>query len=445
MANHGRRNIDVKALEQSMKEKLRSHSPLSAECCIFRVPELLRRHKPEAYAPDIVSIGPFHHRNSKLFATMKDVKQWYLNSLLSRKKMTLKALIQLIQGIDNITVFEKRARDYYAESIDLDQNQFIEMMIIDGCFLLELFTRSDCLYQLDTNPDMVNDPVSNMSCMVQYLCHDLLLLENQLPWFVLKSLYNIICDKEMPLTLLVLNFFSGLSSLSQYCMNYLEHTHDEDASKKNTHDEEILHILDLMRSAIVVPFHKFESNEKVTALPHATVLAEGGIVFRTISSDDGIMSVDFKDGLLTIPQLAIAETTEPLFRNLIAFEQCYHGRDHKVTSYALLMNNLIASSEDVDFLCDKRIINNWLNAEDASQLFSKLYSDTFVVNFCYGGLCAAVNKYYKVRWNQWLARLKRDYLSNPWKITSLVAAFILLVLTLLQTTYTIQQYYSPPK
>ncbi|PRQ44792.1 hypothetical protein RchiOBHm_Chr3g0483151 [Rosa chinensis] len=107
------------------------------------------------------------------------------------------------------------------------------------------------------------------------------------------------------------------------------------------------------------------------------------------------MSIDFKDGVLMIPQLAIAEMNEPLFRNLIAFEQCYNGRGHKVTSYALLMDNLIASSKDVVFLCDKEIIHNWLSAEEASQLFSKLYSDTLIDDFCYGGLCATVNKYYK--------------------------------------------------
>ncbi|XP_040367194.1 UPF0481 protein At3g47200 [Rosa chinensis] len=399
MEDHGSTNIDVEALEQRMKAKLRSDSPLSAQCCIFRVPELLRKHKPEA--SDVVSIGPFHHSSSKLFANMKDVKQWYLNSLLLRKNISLKALIQ---GIDSITWFEKRARDYYAESFNhLDQNQFIEMMIIDGCFLLELFQRRSNIFPDSDKVNVLNDPLSNMGCMIQYLCHDLLLLENQLPWFVLESLYNLTCYERGSLTRLVLNFFiSGLSSLAHNCNGYRNHSHDN----------EILHILDLIRSAILVA---------------------------------GLMTIDFKDGVLTIPQLAIADINEPLFRNRIAFEQCYHGRDYKVTSYASLMDNLIASSKDVVFLSDNEIIRNWLSAEDASQVFSKLVNDTLIVDFCYGRLCAAVNKYYKVRWNQWLARLKRDYLSNPWKITSLVAAFILLVLTLLQTTYTIQQYYSPPK
>ncbi|KAL6183447.1 hypothetical protein ACLB2K_044858 [Fragaria x ananassa] len=360
MEDHGSRNIDVEALEKSLKAKLCSDSRLSAKCCIFRVPELLRRHKPEAHQPDIVSIGPFHG-SGELFEPMKKVKLWYLDTLLLRKCVCLKALIQ---GIDKITGFEERARDYYADSIDhLNHKEFVEMMIIDGCFLLALLWRSYYVYPdsdtvddpLFPDSDTVDDPLFNMSCMYQYLCHDLLLLENQLPWFVLESLHSLICNNQVPLTTLVLNFFSRLSSMSDYCEGYTNHTHDE----------EILHILDLIRSAIVVPFRKFESTESKYALPHATALLEAGIEFRR-SSVDGLMNIDFKDGVLTIPQLAIAEMTEPLFRNLIAFEQCYHGRMHQVASYAFLMDKLISSSKDVVFLCDKQIFYNWFSAEEGS-------------------------------------------------------------------------------
>ncbi|KAK9926351.1 hypothetical protein M0R45_023588 [Rubus argutus] len=157
------------------------------------------------------------------------------------------------------------------------------------------------------------------------------------------------------------------------------------------------------------------------------------------------MNINFKNGELTIPRLAIAEMTEPLFRNLIAFEQCYHACEDKITSYACLMDNLIASKKDVHLLCKKDILGNWLSAEDAFNFFENLYTDTLVSGFCYGGLCAELNKYHKHRRYKWRARLKRDYSSNPWKIISLVAAFILLGLTLLQTAYTIQQYYLPPQ
>ncbi|XP_004301825.1 PREDICTED: UPF0481 protein At3g47200-like [Fragaria vesca subsp. vesca] len=430
----------VEALEKSMSTMLRSDSPLSAKCCIFRVPEVLRRHKPEAYQPDVVSIGPFH-RGGKQFQLMEEVKQWYLQNLLSRLNISLKTLIQ---GIDNVVEFEKRARRFYAQPLDhISQNEFIEMMILDACFLIELFRKlcfpdnklsvTGSVQETDTG----NDPILNMDCMLQYLCHDLLLLENQIPWFVLECFCNLTAhNSPYPcLTILVLNFFSLEASLASNFKYY---------SEQNSRYK-ILHILDLIRTAIVVPTRVFWSSHitSESKLLPANNLSEAGIEFRTRGAAESIMSIDFRDGTFMIPQLAIGELTEPLFRNLIAFEQCYHGRSHKITSYALLMNYLISSSKDMDFLCNKGIMVNWLNSEDASQFFSKLYNDTVLKHFYYGRLCAEVNRYHKITWNKWLEKLKRDYLCNPWKIISLVAAFILLVLTLLQTTYTIFQYYHP--
>lgn len=41
----------VEALENTITVKLRSDSLWSTKWCIFRVPQVLRRHKPEAYRP----------------------------------------------------------------------------------------------------------------------------------------------------------------------------------------------------------------------------------------------------------------------------------------------------------------------------------------------------------------------------------------------------------
>jgi hypothetical protein len=46
------------------------------------------------------------------------------------------------------------------------------------------------------------------------------------------------------------------------------------------------------------------------------------------------------------------------------------------------------------------------------------------------------------RRNRWRASFVKTYLRNPWVFISLVAAAILLVATLLQTVYTIVQFYT---
>ncbi|KAL6192157.1 hypothetical protein ACLB2K_038544 [Fragaria x ananassa] len=345
---------DVEALQDRMMNNLGGGSPFSDICCIFRVPQVLRRHNPKAYTPDVVSIGPFH-RGGTPFQRMEKVKQ--------------------------------------------------------------------CIYAMT-------------------FCY----YKNRIPWFLLNCLYTLTLDpKDDPsLRKLMLTVFSSHHQLAHNCRSYLRHlnhnVHDEDDD-----DGKILHILDLIRTSIVFPFKdQFDLSfydSETELMHHALALSEAGVSFRRASSTRSIMNIEFKDGTLAIPQLAIGELTDSLFRNLIAFEQCYPGHSHKITSYAVLMDNLIGSSKDMEFLCEKKIIDNWLSAEDASKFFVKLYYDTVLDKFYYGGLCSKLNKHYDHKWKMWREKFKRTCCSDPWKFLSLTAAFILLHLTLLQTIYTILQAY----
>ncbi|KAI5327056.1 hypothetical protein L3X38_026452 [Prunus dulcis] len=419
---------------EDLRKKLLEHSPWLPSCCIFRVPEVIRRQKIQAYEPNIVSIGPIHrHHRAEKFKLFEDVKRWYLHCLISSSQyVSLESLIKVVMELG------KSARDCYAYPLDdLNEKDFVEMMILDGCFLLQLF-RKACFCVLEKD----NDPVFSVSCTLEHLYHDLLLLENQLPWSVLECLYNLTANcpsQEASLTYLVLNFFRQ-SPADELMLN-----HSFRLPCK------ILHILDLLRTVMVNGFEKkldehLEKKQKKDEIdlpqriPNATSLSKAGIQFRKSQRKGGcIMNIEFnkKNGVFTIPRLGIDEGTEPLFRNLIAFEQCHHNRPHKITSYAVLMDNLIDSKDDVDFLCEKGILANWLNADDAAQFFNKLYNDT-TVRYYYSDLSTDVNKYYKTKWHRFMAILRSDYFSTPWRIISFIAAFILLVLTLVQTLYTIR-------
>ncbi|CAL8989841.1 unnamed protein product [Prunus brigantina] len=304
------------------------------------------------------------------------------------------------------------------------------MMILDGCFVIELF-RNFVVRQTSDDQKHVdgNDPIFRMDCMFQYLCHDLLLLENQLPWFVLEHLYNLALDPEPKkyspsLTILMLTAFTSQKPLNHNCDSYLGYVHE------NKHDTNYntLHILDLIRTSIVFPFQEHikekkrrEKEEKKKAFcrpkirrtinnkklradmdsefPPAIALAQAGVKFRSVSDAGSIMNIEFEKGVFRyfgyrrgtfkIPHLSIGELTDiPLFRNLIAFEQCYQHHSHEITSYAFLMNKFVASIKDMEILCAKRIIDNWLSAEDGANYFSKFCNDTVLKKFYYDELCA---------------------------------------------------------
>ncbi|CAA7403215.1 unnamed protein product [Spirodela intermedia] len=79
---------------------------------IHRMRTHVRDEDPGACRPKVVSIGPFHHGDASL-----------------RKMETLKRKF----------THEEEARAWYSEELELDSNEFVEMMIFDGCFLIELF------------------------------------------------------------------------------------------------------------------------------------------------------------------------------------------------------------------------------------------------------------------------------------------------------------------
>ncbi|KAH0972170.1 hypothetical protein GBA52_024326 [Prunus armeniaca] len=452
----------IEALKESMSKKLgpAAKSPLTVRSCIFKVPQVLRRHKPEAYEPHVISIGPIHRDGSKQFQQLETVKQWYLKTLLSRMNLSLEKFIDgfnefLLHESEEkgIIEFGKGARDFYEEPLDFNDKEFMEIMILDGCFVIQLVRK------FIHHWEKADDPILKMDCMLQYVCHDLLLLENQLPWSVLSCLYRFTLGKrngEPPFSVVLLCFFSSsLHSSNKYCNSYFQYLMELD---QKVDENGVLHILDLIRTSIVFAFQPFEPSSRndqnclwwfakkeekeiepeIQEIPAATALSEAGVKFER-GSDNNLMNIEFKDGVLTIPELAVAELTEPLFRNLIAFEQCYHGRSQQITSYAVFMDKLINSDKDIKLLSKKKILANWLSVEDGSNFFNKLYTDTVVKEFHYDKLCAEVNKYYQVGWHKQLEILRRDYFANPWTIISLIAGIILLVLTLLQTIFTIYQ------
>ncbi|KAM7490105.1 hypothetical protein LguiA_033026 [Lonicera macranthoides] len=83
----GRENytsISVDALATSFKNQMEELPEILPECCIYRVPPTNRALKAEVYAPQVVSIGPFHH-NKKELQGMEEHKLRYMKSKLLRK------------------------------------------------------------------------------------------------------------------------------------------------------------------------------------------------------------------------------------------------------------------------------------------------------------------------------------------------------------------------
>ena len=123
----------------SIKEKLEQASQDDAasswaKLCIYRVPHYLREGDDKAYVPQIVSVGPYHHGKRRL--RQMDRHKWRaLQHVLKRTNHDINLYLDAVKEL------EERARAYYeGPSItSLGSNEFVKMMVLDGCFVIELF------------------------------------------------------------------------------------------------------------------------------------------------------------------------------------------------------------------------------------------------------------------------------------------------------------------
>ncbi|KAL5714330.1 hypothetical protein ACHQM5_016309 [Ranunculus cassubicifolius] len=427
---------DPKRVLSSIKQKLNALSPsaVGKSCCIYRVHEKFRKINEYAYTPEIVSIGPFHHGKLGLLA-MEDHKLRYMNVLLER---TSKHEAKLKECVDSVSILEEEARKCYSEPIAFDSEKFVEMMVVDGLFIIELFGKSAGVLKTERDDTIFN----NIWCMPS-LVRDMILLENQLPMFVVERLFEIV-KNDQPKRLIDERSL-GEWSLNELALRFFDPLmkREDDVIKKQC-KKKGKHFLDLLSKTFRdIPKGGTEKHS-LKLIPSVTELRQAGVKFKIGNKKGSFLDIKFVDGIMTIPPILVQDQTGTLFRNFIASEQCCDRKTTYMTSYAFFMDSLIDSANDVAFLRRRQIITNCLgHDEDVSSLFNKLCSEVTLVNLYYSKLCEDVNKYYSERRHFWQATLRRDYFHNPWAIISFSGAILLLLLTLIATIFAVLAYFDP--
>ncbi|XP_010558850.1 PREDICTED: UPF0481 protein At3g47200 [Tarenaya hassleriana] len=430
-----------------------------AKLCIYRVPYYLQENDNKSYFPQIVSLGPYHHGKKRL-RSMDRHKWRAVQRILKRTNQDIKMYIDAMKEL------EERARACYEGSIGMSSNEFVEMLLLDGCFVLELFRGAvEGFKELGYAR---NDPIFAMRGSMHSIQRDMIMLENQLPLFVLDKLLELqlgIPNQTGLVAQLAIRFFDPLmptdEPLTKTDRSKLESSLKTDKTFDPFSDMGGLHCLDVFRRSLLrsgpkpeprLSRRRWSHNRRVAdkrrqQLVHCvTELKESGIRFRKRKTDR-FWDIRFKNGYLEIPRLLIHDGTKSLFLNLIALEQCHIDSSNDITSYIIFMDNLINSPQDVGLLHYYGIIEHWLGSDsEVADLFNRLCQEVvFDIDDSYlSRLSEEVNRYYNKKWNAWRATLKHKYFNNPWAIVSLFAATILLTLTFSQSFYAVYAYYKPP-
>ncbi|XP_027118921.1 UPF0481 protein At3g47200 [Coffea arabica] len=159
-------------------QKLSDLLDTSEKPSIFKIHGQLRSENEEAYEPEVVSIGPYHHGKPKLKEMEKHKLRYFKEILRRRGESAEKYIIALAD-------LQDQARRCYAEEINLSNDDFVEMLCLDGCFVIEFLRK--CRHP---GSHWQNDPLFQMLWLRTATVNDLILFENQLPFFVLQKLFD---------------------------------------------------------------------------------------------------------------------------------------------------------------------------------------------------------------------------------------------------------------
>ncbi|KAL6324731.1 hypothetical protein AAG906_017071 [Vitis piasezkii] len=415
---------------------------------IPKVPLILRGNLDfkKFYEPRVISFGPYHHGKSHL-SPGEMIKPQCAQEFLADSNQKIEDLYKKIKS-----KIEKVRNCYdWSSTKEYDDEKLAWMMLLDGCFLLHLIhcvvsRKESQLRGLNVKDRFITseDP-------------DLFLLENQLPFGVLKLISK---RASLPMEDMIKQFVTNTKG-----------------STSEIQLEGHSHLLDLLRSALLgrfkmigrsqpeqkqqpekkgksssssqgrygwfcVPFKKGKQLDNWQSFRHFRELKAAAIDLQprgtSFLTDVSFHSYCFY-GYLNLAPIIIDGTTKPMFLNIVAYEMCLDGPDdHGFTSYICFLNNLIDHADDVKELRSKRILYNGLGSdEEVVQTFNEIYAD-WVDLGAYEEVRTSIQKHCDRKVNTWIAQALHDHFSFPWIITDFIGAVLMLFLYGVQTYYALR-------
>ncbi|KAK7339848.1 hypothetical protein VNO77_20534 [Canavalia gladiata] len=439
----------------SIKVTLGSLDHREVKSFISSIPSVsskLRKSNEEAYSPKLVSIGPIHRGSSSHLLAMEECKWRYMLSLLHRTNNPVSTLDEcgtVILGLDDAV------RASYGGNIKYHPHELAKIMLLDGSFLLELLLRcappnmAPQIPKEDNHNNDASDPILGHKEMLSSILTDFTLLENQVPFFVLKTLARMLFPQDFKSEADHLVADLTLSLFSYPLIRC----------------PSVAHFLHLMHLSSIVDEGQKVKQAQQELRRCATRLRAAGVTIRPVDRHSKLVNwfgfdIRFTKGVLEIPPLHVVETTEVYLRNFIAWEQSRIGINRQFTSYALFLRGLMCSLQDIELLVDNGVLvkDTKISNQDLLTLFGTITKGVDQMDSSYSKLCEDLNAYSAVNplkkfpilmWHycnlcveciRYSCKcsyriLIRDHIPNVWKLIGIVVAAVLLVLTIMQTYY----------
>ncbi|CAN6289026.1 unnamed protein product [Urochloa humidicola] len=196
---------------------------------VFDVPRPLLGTKPEAYIPQLVALGPYHHSREELC----DMERYKLSA--AKRAQTHLPGTDIQQLVDIFTKLEHLIRAHYHRHLNLSNETLGWMMAIDVSFLLEFlqsFSKNNNQRALQRIPSRMSHLVDPSRRTHSMLLRDIVMLENQIPLFLLLKALETRCSSaqtaEPVLSSMLIGFFQEVSTfrgVGRPCTDINRHAH----------------------------------------------------------------------------------------------------------------------------------------------------------------------------------------------------------------------------
>ncbi|XP_076944380.1 UPF0481 protein At3g47200-like [Bidens hawaiensis] len=398
---------------------------------IYILSGALRDMSPSSFNPRLVSIGPLHRHDENVQAFERR-KATYLINLMSRtgcpQEEILKSCMRKVY--DSMVQIKACYEDHVF--MKYSDAEIAKMMVMDACFILEFVL---LIQEYD------NESNSKLLSLYQYITLDLMLLENQIPFFILDQISQCTVSEFRPNAPLI----KLICPLLSFHNLFEAHIDTTNISIGTTN-----HILSLLHECYKPPYN-IANQFYGSRIPSAVDLDRAGVNLKPNKNPSWLMGMEvtlsrftcflgsWRKPTLRMPVFVVGDFTESILRNLIAYEQSGLTRSY-VTSYAYVMDMLVNTQEDVAKLVDSGVLANYLDSnEEVANMINNICKELVWADFFYDEKhLETLKTYTDGYWQKNMAWLRRTYFNSPWNMIALFAGIILFALTVVQTIFTVK-------
>ncbi|VAH84524.1 uncharacterized protein LOC119282158 [Triticum dicoccoides] len=420
------------------------------------------------HAVRAVAIGPYH-RGDRGLAFDDEAKLPFLRYLQDQCGLDVEQYVAALGAARGCF------RDEFADDADAvaadwlrDEEKFVKMLLLDSSFLLVfslMFGKAGGWGERAAALVVTRERFVLYTAVAQYADEiklDLLVLENQIPFAVVKLLAASCRGLKL----------RSVEELMLGCFDCICPTRARgkvDLLLRETTDAKFYHILHLFHwsrvpenkyGVLSVPLKlleaKEESDQSGWIMPCARELHRAAVWFRKPSLDGaerhgGDLNMEFRSAaaspmaVMTIPSFHILAYTAALLHSMLAFEKHFHwAHGACVTVHVKRMEGLIRCPQDAALLRRRWILGSVkCTDEEVVDFFRDMVLEAAGVPMPeeYGEMIRAVARHRRRRARRWCGDLILHFLPSPWVSVSLAAVVALIIVpAMLQTIYTILGY-----